>query len=116
MHRPPPPRRYFERVDRGRIHSVPEKILTNELGEDDERLPRKPGHAADWLECIRARSTPVCDVEVGARSVAICHLMNIAYWHRRALDWDPVQWRFGDEDANAWLDFGRREGYGLPSF
>lgn len=102
-------------VDRGRIMSVPGKILEEELGEDDARLPRKPGHAADWLECIKNRTRPICDVEVGARSVAICHLMNIAYWHGRSLTWDPDAWRFGEADANAWLDYERREGYGLPT-
>jgi len=54
-------------------------------------------------------------VEIGARSVAICHLMNIAYWHRRALEWDPAAWSFvGDEEANAWRDYERRAGYELP--
>ena len=102
-------------VDRGRIMSVPGDILEGELGEDDEHLPRKDNHAADWLECITSRTRPVCDVEVGARSVAVCHLMNIAYWHRRELTWDPVAWRFVDDDeANTWLDYAYREGYELP--
>ena len=103
-------------VDRGRLLSVPGDILEQELGEGDERLPRRDGHAADWLAAIRERRPPVCDVEVGSRSVALCHLMNIAYWHRRELVWDPARWRFvGDDDANAWLDYERREGYGLDA-
>ena len=101
-------------VDRGRISSVPASILESELGEGDEHLPRRDGHAADWLTCLRDRTAPICDVEVGARSVAICHLMNIAYWHRRELAWDPASWRFvGDEEANGWLDYERRAGYEL---
>ena len=52
----------------------------------------------------------------GARSAAICHLMNIAHWHDRELEWDPEAWRFvGDDEANTWLDYERREGYQLPN-
>jgi predicted dehydrogenase len=101
-------------ADRGRALGVPDDVMGTELGEDDERLPRKQDHATDWLECIRARSRPMCDVEVGARSVAVCHLLNLAYQCRRELRWDPIAWRFaGDDEANEWLDYGRRDGYEL---
>lgn len=102
-------------VDRNRILSVPDSILDWEPSEG-ERLPRHAGHAANWLDRIHDRGKPICHEEVGARSVAICHLMNIAYWHRRELRWDPTAWRFVDDDAaNAWLDYERRAGYALPS-
>ncbi len=103
-------------VDRGRISSVPGKVLEWEPTED-EVLPHNTGHAANWLDRIHDRGKPICHEEVGARSVAICHLMNIAYWHRRELEWDPATWRFvGDDEANTWLDYERREGYALPTF
>ncbi len=102
-------------VDRGRISSIPESILDWEPEEEADRLPRHSGHAADWLDRIRDGGTPICGVEVGARSAAICHLMNIAYWHRVELEWDPAAWRFSAEEANAWLDYERRAGYELPS-
>ncbi|MEM8711587.1 MAG: Gfo/Idh/MocA family oxidoreductase, partial [Planctomycetota bacterium] len=103
-------------VDRGRISSVPEKILEWEAEEGSaERLPRHRGHAADWLDRIRDRGTPICSAEVGARSAAICQLMNIAYAHRRELRWDPSAWRFQEDEANAWLDYERRDGYELPN-
>lgn len=102
-------------VDRGRISSVPGDILEWEPEDPAERLPRNRNHAQDWLDRIRDRGTPICSAEVGARSVAICHLMNIAYWHHRTLEWDPAAWRFvGDDEANEWLDYERREGYALP--
>lgn len=101
-------------VDRHRIAGIPEDTLEWEPSEE-QRLPRHAGHAANWLDRIRDRGKPICDEEVGARSVAICHLMNIAYWHGRELEWDPATWRFvGDEEANAWLDYERRAGYELP--
>ncbi|WP_145194389.1 Gfo/Idh/MocA family protein [Planctomycetes bacterium Poly30] len=102
-------------VDRGRISSIPGDILEWEPESEADRLPRNTGHAANWLDRIRDRGVPICSAEVGARSAAICHLMNIAYIHRQELDWDPVNWRFeGNDEANAWLDYERREGYGLP--
>ena len=39
-----------------------------------------------------------------------------AYWYRREVSWDPAQWRFGDGEANAWLDYERRAGYELPAW
>ena len=108
-------------VDRGRISSVPDDILKREFGEGDERLPRPANHAANWLECIHSRARPVCDVDVGAGSAAVCHLLNLAYRHRRELHWTPKTWRFtaaqgSDENLteNEWLDGQRREGYALP--
>ncbi|MEZ6234036.1 MAG: Gfo/Idh/MocA family oxidoreductase [Phycisphaerales bacterium] len=103
-------------VDRGRIASVPGNILDAELGED-ERLPRKASHIQDWVDCMRSRERCICDVEIGARSAALCHLMNLAYEHRRTLHWDAAAWRFrGDDAANAWLERDRREGYALPAW
>lgn len=103
-------------VDRGRIHSVPEDILNQPLGEGDVTLPRHASHADNWADCIHSREKPICDVAVGAGSAALCQLMNIAYWVGKEVGWDPENWRFDDEDANALLDYERREGYELPAF
>jgi hypothetical protein len=58
---------------------------------------------------------------VGAGSAAVCHLLNLAYRHRRELHWNPKTWRFTDAQGsdenlteNEWLDGQRREGYALP--
>ena len=68
------------------------------------------------MDCIRTRERPICDVEIGARSVTVCHLGNLAYWNRRKLKWDPQKWEFpGDAEANKWRDRERREGYQLPA-
>ncbi len=103
-------------VDRGRISSIPGDILEWEPEDESQRLPRNVNHAQDWLDRIHDRGKPICHAEVGARSVAICHLMNIAYWHGSELEWDPANWRFvGDDGASKWLDYERREGYELPT-
>jgi predicted dehydrogenase len=81
-------------VDRGRLSSKPESIIRTGLKASDVHLYRSPGHHRDWLECIRQRRRPICDVEIGCRSVSVCHLGNIAYRLRRPLKWDPQAERF----------------------
>ena len=55
-------------------------------------------------------------MEIGARSVTVCHLGNLAYLHRRRLRWDPKGWRFVGEDGNnKWLDRERRGPWQLPN-
>ncbi|MEM7387289.1 MAG: Gfo/Idh/MocA family oxidoreductase, partial [Verrucomicrobiota bacterium] len=103
------------RVDRGHLSSVPDKIVKEPLGEKEVRLFKSPGHHRDWVNCIRSRGKPVAHVEVGARTATLVHLGNNAYWHRKKLHWSPDKWEFvKDEEANQWLDYERRDPWGLP--
>ena len=73
-------------------------------------------HWQNWMDCIKTRQKPVCDIETGARSVTVCHLVNLAYWNHRKLRWDPQKWEFpGDAEANKWRTRDRRKGYELPA-
>ncbi|MAG93795.1 MAG: dehydrogenase [Planctomycetaceae bacterium] len=102
-------------IDRGRLTSTPESIVKEPLADDEVHLYNSPGHHRDWINCIRSRKRPVADVEIGARSVTVCHLGNLAYWHGRKLKWDPTNWKFlNDDQANTWLDRERRDPWGLP--
>lgn len=102
-------------VFRDYLVSIPDGILKEPLKEADVKLPRAKNHIDNWVECIRSRERPTCDVEVGARSIACAHLCNLAYWHRRSVRWDPQAWECpGDAEATAWCDYERRKGYGLP--
>lgn len=104
------------RIDRGHLSSEPESIVKEPLGSKDVHLFRSPGHHRNWLDCIRSRKRPVADVEIGARTVTVVHLGNLAYWNRRPLKWDPERWKFiGDEEANRWLDRERRDPWLLPA-
>lgn len=97
-------------VDRGKFQAEPESIGQEPLGEVAIRLYASNNHLQDWLNCVRSRKLPICDVEIGCRSVTVCHLGNLAYWNHRRLKWDPMQERFiGDEEANSWLDRERRK-------
>ena len=102
-------------IERGILKSEPESIAKEPLGAGDVHLFRSPGHHRNWVDCIKSRERPVADVEVGARTVTIVHLGNLAYWHRRKLRWDPQKWQFvGDAEANTWLDRPRRDPWKLP--
>jgi hypothetical protein len=58
----------------------------------------------------------VADVEIGHRSISVCHLGNIAREVGRKLKWDPAKEVFvGDEEANRLLERPRRKGYELPA-
>ena len=103
-------------VSRGSLYTWPESLMSKPIGPDEVSLyPYPPGdHKGDWLRCIRSRQKPVADVEVGCRTVTVCHLGNLAYWLRRPLKWDPVKEEvIGDADANRWLDRPKREPWTL---
>ncbi len=97
-------------VDRGQLWTDPPSIMKTPIGADEVRLYYSTSQKGNWLDCIRTRERPICDVAIGCRSVTVCHLGNLAYWLKRPLKWDPVKEEFiGDPEANRWLDRPKRE-------
>jgi len=91
-------------VSRGKITSTPESILKEPIGPNDIRLYNSGNHHNNWLDCVETRRKPICDVEVGCRTISVCHLYNIAYWLKRPIKWDPVKEEIiGDEEASRWM-------------
>ncbi|MCX7872079.1 MAG: Gfo/Idh/MocA family oxidoreductase [Verrucomicrobiae bacterium] len=97
-------------VDRGRFLAEPEEIAADyKVGSDKIKLYQSSHHLKDFLQCVRTRQRPICDVEIGCRSVTVCHLGNLAYWYKRPLKWDPKKEKFiGDDEANTWIDRPKR--------
>lgn len=96
-------------VNRGYFKTWPESIGKEPLGPNDVHLYASPGHQVDWLNCIRSRRRPICDVAIGASSVTVCHLSNIAYWLGRPIRWNPeTREIIGDDEAARWLDRPKR--------
>jgi predicted dehydrogenase len=96
-------------VNRGYFKTWPDEIGKEPLGPNDVHLNESPGHYEDWVNCIRERRRPICDVAIGASSVTVCHLGNIAWWLGRTLHWDPDRQEIiGDEGASRWLDRPKR--------
>ncbi len=91
-------------VNRDTIEASDPKLIDEPLPADAVRLYKSDDHMGNFLECTRTRKKPICDVEVGHRSVTVCHLGVIALRSGKKLQWDPQQEQFvGDDDANRWL-------------
>jgi predicted dehydrogenase len=77
-------------VNRGRLESDPPEIIKQPIGEDDVHLYVSNNHMGNWLDCIKSRKLPICDVAIGHRSASVCHLGNIAIRTGEKVAWDPV--------------------------
>jgi predicted dehydrogenase len=61
-------------------------------------------HAADFLDCVRTRRQPACDIETGHRSTTATLLGNIALQVGRTIGWDPAAERVTNcPEANRYL-------------
>jgi predicted dehydrogenase len=86
-----------------------------EKWHDKRALWQAQYHMKFWLDCIPTRERPNADVEIGHRSVSLCHLVNITRKLQRKLRWDPEAEQFlSDREANLLVDPERRRGYELP--
>jgi len=97
-------------VDRGgwKVYGQKESASS---GSSEIALP----HHRNFVDCIRSRSTPIADLEVGHVSSTLCHLGNIAYRVGRTVNFDSSSMTFGsDAEANALLGREYRSGWGLP--
>lgn len=113
-------------INRNKFSSNPPEIArelerTLDVAEEERKwsdqtaLWQARWHLQNWLDAIRTREQPVADVEIGHRSVTVCHLANIARAVGRPLRWNPDHERFeNDDDANQWLSRPRRTGFELP--
>ncbi len=89
-------------VNRGRIETEPKSLVTYNAGPNEIHLYRSNDHKQNFLDCIKTRRQPICDSEVGHRSVSLCHLGNIAMLLGRELKWDPKREMFiGDDRAQS---------------
>ena len=56
----------------------------------------------DWINCIKSRQKPFCEVEEGQRVNVACHLANMSLKLGRAIRWDPDKEQvIGDKEAAA---------------
>jgi predicted dehydrogenase len=113
-------------INRNKFASNPKEIAAELLrkvdAKEEERkwsdktaLWQARWHLQNWFDCVRTRERPIADVEIGHRSISVCHLANITRLVGRPLKWDPVKEVFpGDDQANKLLTRPRRKGYELP--
>jgi predicted dehydrogenase len=99
-------------VNRSKIVSEPKEIVAIELGPHDVHLHPSGSHHKNFLDCVKSRELPICDVEIGHRSATVCHLGNIALRLGRKIRWDPsAEQIVGDPEAAAWVDRPKRAPY-----
>lgn len=98
----------------GRIDTTPAELVQQPLMPSETHLYESNNHEGNWIDCIRTRKTPICDVEIGHRTATICHLSGIAERLGRPIHWDPVEEKILDDPAAArWFDRPRRAPYVL---
>jgi predicted dehydrogenase len=101
-------------VTRGKIESTPASIVKNP--QISEHLYASSNHAANWLECIKSRNAPICEVAIGHRSATVCHLGNIALRTGRKITWNPAEQRVvGDPEAESMLSRPYRSPWRIPA-
>ncbi len=101
-------------VTRGDLDASKDEIITTPLPDGALKLEASPDHMQNFFDCVRSRKDPIAHVEVGHRSVSVCHLAVIALRVGRKLEWDAVQERFigeGAAEANAHLAREMRKPY-----
>jgi len=78
------------------IYKVPQMPRQNRQGRGD--LDR---HMENFVDCLRTRARPNCDVDVGAAVAKTCHLGNIAFRTDGKVRWDDASQTFpGNDKAN----------------
>jgi predicted dehydrogenase len=91
-------------VARGRIAASDQRIIDEPLPSNAIRMPAHNNHMRNFVQCVRTRQQPICNVEVGHRSATVCHLGSIAIRTGQRLRWNPETERFVDNAAaNQWL-------------
>jgi predicted dehydrogenase len=105
----------FEVVpEKVRLHPVPARSpLDRHPPEGTEarisalKVPGKmddADHARNFLDCVKTRERPACDIETGHRSTTATLLGNIALRVGRTLEWDPAAEKFTNcPEANRYL-------------
>ena len=97
-------------VNRGKLSSDPSEIVEQPVEDLPIQLARSTNHVGNFLECIKTRELPICDVEIGHRSATVCHLGNIVARLGRSIRWDPAAEQIaGDAEAQAMTDKDYRE-------
>jgi predicted dehydrogenase len=89
-------------VNRDEIKASDPELLRTPLPEGAVRLYESKNHMGNFIDCVKSRALPICDVETGHRSATMCHLGAISLRSGHNLTWDYTAEKFtGDHAAEA---------------
>ena len=100
--------------DRGTLIEPVEKI--QERPDPNMRMRNTPTDniISNFLDCVKSRKKPLCDLEVGHRSTSFALLANIAEEVRTRIEWDPIKEEItNNKEANKLLHYEYREPWRL---
>lgn len=86
-------------VNRGVLTSEPDELAKAPASAGDVELYRSTNHHQNFLDCIKSRELPICDVEIGHRSATACHLGNIAVRTGTKIVWNAETEQVEGNDA-----------------
>jgi predicted dehydrogenase len=108
-------------VDRNGWEVIPETSSVS-AKKEMQAVPLQKGsgkgldlHVKNFLECIKTREKPNCDIEIGAHIARIAQLGNIAYRLGRQVYWDGENQKFiDDKKADTYIKANYRAPWELP--
>jgi hypothetical protein len=86
-------------VNRGLLKSEPDDIIKTPASAGDVALYRSTNHHQNFLDCVKSRELPICDVEIGHRSATACHLGNLAVRTGSKIMWNAQTEQIEGNDA-----------------
>ena len=89
------------------LKTWPENLKKQKIGPNEIHFHENENHHTDFINAVKNRGTVSAPIEVGARSITVCHLGNIAYELGRPIKWDPAKERFLNDPEGDRL-FSRR--------
>lgn len=99
-------------VSRGKIEASKKELIEEPLASNAIRLYKSDNHMGNFFECIRSRKTPICEAEIGHRSISVAHLGVLSVRLGRPLKWNPDAETFvNDPEADKWLTREMRKPY-----
>lgn len=101
-------------VNRGSLLvTEPGTIRLTPTRPSEEILYRSTDHMGDFLQAIRTRRQPLCNVKVGVNTAIVCHLGNVAERIGHGFKWDPVTRTTNDVEARQYFGTVYRGGWAI---
>ncbi|WP_304068748.1 Gfo/Idh/MocA family protein [Pedobacter glucosidilyticus] len=101
-------------VQRKKLEVNPSSLQNKEIDTKSLGIYHSTNHYQDFLDAIKNRSKPICDVEIGHRTASVCNIANIAYELKRPLKWNPEKEFFiNDQEANELRGRAFKKGFKL---